>query len=357
MATGGDSAATTGYRTPVWGACARCRSTEVRLLHWGRDYLAGDVLPVGECIPCRLVRTGFGGSDPAAGDGCGAGYYGVRGRRFRGFMERAIRWFRRRRARLLDRHHPGPGRVLDVGCGRGLMLAFLKGAGWECVGTERSAELANAVRQDHALDVRVSARLADCDFMPQSFDVVTMWHSLEHVGDPVDALAAANGLLRPGGLLLLEVPNVASWQARIGGPVWFHLDVPRHRYHFSPETLRAVLGGCGFEVIRTWTVSLEYGFYGMWQTLLNRVTSEPNVLYRGLRHRAPSTARLGDVLLTTVLLPPVVLAGTLVELGAVLVGKGAVIGIVARATSPGTSTRCAVDAERHAGARPRIELA
>lgn len=79
------------------------------------------------------------------------------------------------------------------------------------------------------------------------YDAVTLWHSLEHLDDPLAALRHLRPALRPGGILLVEVPNAAGWAARGSGAYWLHLDLPRHRFHFTPASLRLLLKKAGFE--------------------------------------------------------------------------------------------------------------
>jgi SAM-dependent methyltransferase len=83
-----------------------------------------------------------------------------------------------------------------------------------------------------------------------SFDVITMWQSLEHVHQPLDVLRAANQILAPGGTLIVAVPNIDSLAFRWFGSAWSGLDLPRHLVHFTPETLRLMLGRAGFEARR-----------------------------------------------------------------------------------------------------------
>jgi SAM-dependent methyltransferase len=78
---------------------------------------------------------------------------------------------------------------------------------------------------------------------------VVMRHSLEHVPDPCSDLRRVHQLLRPGGVLLVSVPNFGSWERQRFGSAWFHLDLPRHRTHFVPRSLRRAMSGAGFEVV------------------------------------------------------------------------------------------------------------
>jgi len=90
---------------------------------------------------------------------------------------------------------------------------------------------------------------ASAGFSREQFDLVTMWHVLEHVGYPLDTLARLRSWLRDDGLLAVCVPNIQSLQAQLFGRFWFHLDVPRHLVHFSPTTLQVVLGRAGFDIV------------------------------------------------------------------------------------------------------------
>ncbi len=269
----------------------------------------------------------------------GPAYYGDDGLRFNAEVERWVAGFRRARVRLLVRLCPRPGPVLDLGCGRGLMLAALKAMGWECVGTEASAGLARAARRRHGLRV-VQTVDAPLPFPDAGMGMVTSWHTLEHMERPVRVLAEAHRVLRPGGLLVVEVPNFSSVQARLGGPRWFHLDAPRHRYHFTRGELRLVLTRLGYTIVTEGTLSLEYGPFGMAQSILNRLTFRPNVLYRTLKRsrrapgRSPPSDRAirnaWDIAATVALALPAAAAGTAMELLSVLAGRGGVVRIVAR---------------------------
>ena len=116
-----------------------------------------------------------------------------------------------------------------------------------------------------------------------------LWHALEHFDDPAAQLERIRSWMRPGGTLVVAVPNLGGLQARIGGDRWFHQDVPRHRVHLTPAGLRALLARTGFEPRRLRGVVVEQNSLGMWQTLLNRLTRERDVAFRSLKHD------LGDV--------------------------------------------------------------
>lgn len=141
--------------------------------------------------------------------------------------------------------HKQAGRLLDVGCADGLFLHLARQAGWQVQGVEMAEESVAYARQTFQLDV-FCGDLREAKFPDQYFDVVTFWHVLEHLHDPLGELQEAYRVLKPGGLLVVDVPNIASWQARLFGAGWRALDTPRHLYHFSPPSLKAMLARAGF---------------------------------------------------------------------------------------------------------------
>jgi SAM-dependent methyltransferase len=161
-----------------------------------------------------------------------------------------------------------PGRLLDVGCGRGDLGAALIARGWEVAGVDPS-EGAVASARARGVDAQAGT-LETVDFEDESFDAVVMRHSLEHLPDPIGDLKRIHRLLKPGGLLVVSLPNFDSWERRRFGSAWFHLDLPRHRTHFGPKSLRLAFEQSGFDVLTTETAgdagsllaSAQYRFAG-----------------------------------------------------------------------------------------------
>lgn len=139
------------------------------------------------------------------------------------------------------------GRVLDVGCAAGgLLLAFLQ-AGWECCGVEPSAELAAVARENVGCEIHESP-LETVSLPPETFDAITALHVLEHSPDPRSFLGSCYRLLKKGGVLLLEVPDFGSREARRQGAFWVPLYPDTHLYHFTLRTLSGLLESTGFRV-------------------------------------------------------------------------------------------------------------
>jgi SAM-dependent methyltransferase len=116
-----------------------------------------------------------------------------------------------------------------------------------------------------------------------SYDAVILWHVAEHLQTPEVTVRAIARLLRPGGVLLVAVPNFGSPEARIGRAGWFHLDVPRHLVHFTPATLTAILDATGFRPVKVTHLVPEYDLFSFVQTAENRLGLPANLLYDVLR--------------------------------------------------------------------------
>lgn len=308
--------------------CDNCQNSASDPLFENPDYISGERFPVLLCQACGLVRTDFDPQTQTLSAYYPASYYGESGKRFPAPLEWLIRRFRLARVAAILAHHPQAGRILDMGCGRGLMLAEFQARGWEAIGTEFSAELAAAVSQEHGFQVYPANDLSV--FPDDFFEVVTLWHVLEHVPHPIQTLQEIRRILKPKGILLIEVPNLGSWQARLGGGRWFHLDCPRHLYHFSKDHLKTILVEQGFSPRQSTTLSLEYGYYGFLQTLLNRFTSGQNVLYARLKNtRSQADYHPRDEVISLVWLPILGLVSLVLETLAIVRGRGGVIRWVA----------------------------
>jgi SAM-dependent methyltransferase len=137
-----------------------------------------------------------------------------------------------------------PGRALDVGCGRGDLGVSLRARGWSVDGVEPSAQ-ACAVARLRGIDAHEGV-LAEVELAEGSYDAVIFRHCLEHVVAPRADLALARRLLRPGGRVIVTLPNWDSWQRRRFAERWFPLELPRHRTHFTREGLAQALAQAGF---------------------------------------------------------------------------------------------------------------
>ncbi len=148
------------------------------------------------------------------------------------------------------------GRILDVGCGGGLLLGMIKPKGVPVLGMDFSTQAASVAWHTHAVPV-VCATVDRPPLPPQSCALITMFHVVEHLIDPVPHLESARHLLQPGGRLIVQVPNSDSWQARLFGSRWNGIDVPRHMIDYRTRDLIRLLESCGFRPERIKHFSLR----------------------------------------------------------------------------------------------------
>jgi SAM-dependent methyltransferase len=308
--------------------CPACRGEEA----WPRFAVAGISSPVVVCVRCGLGRfhpipepevvRGFYPDE----------YYGEPGTKFQPLVERLVRLVGERHIGFLSRNLAPGARVLDVGCGRGVLLGPLADRGFEVHGLEISSEAARGA--DPRAEIRIAAKVADAGYEESAFDEVIIWHVLEHMSDPRGTLDELHRVLKPGGRLVVAVPNFESAQARWTGAAWFHLDLPRHLYHFPVSALRAMLSKVGFEVISEHHFSLRQNPFGWVQSILNRVRSLPrNGLY-ALLHRRSANEPLPYDTRTRFWLWLLLLVGTplglLATIAETIARSGATVHVVAR---------------------------
>lgn len=268
---------------------------------------------------------------PTPDDALAAYYDGAFYGELGGGSSLALRLFHALRARVVERAHPPPGLLLDVGCGDGGFLAYMAARGWRVRGVESAAE--GRARAGRALG-DAAAVTAGLDGAPRGADVITLWHVLEHVADPVGFLGAVRERLAPDGDLVLAVPNHGSAEARAFGTSWFHLDVPRHQLHFTRAALTSLLARAGFSVASEGGFSLEYDPFGTLQSALNALGLEHNALYRFLKRGVPlrdlSWRGRAAVLGTFAAAPSLGTAVVGLDVALGLLGRGPTLTVVAR---------------------------
>jgi SAM-dependent methyltransferase len=153
------------------------------------------------------------------------------------------------------------GRLLDVGAGTGYFAEHMRDRGWTVTALEPDEGARRLALERAKLAIRPAEDLFTLE--PGTFDVITLWHVLEHVHAPADYLRQFRKLLAPGGMLIIAVPNPESRDARQYGPDWAAWDVPRHLWHFSPEAMRRMFLACGFAMSGMRTMPLDAFYVSM----------------------------------------------------------------------------------------------
>ncbi len=224
------------------------------------------------------------------------------------------------------------GRVLDIGCGSGQFLGRLAALGYECHGTELSEETGRRAAAVPGLRLHVGPLDRDT-FSPESFDLISIWHVLEHLPDPDEVIRNCRRWLAPGGHLMIAVPNIASWQAGLFRGAWFHLDPPRHLQHFDPASLRAILREAGFRTPQFRHLSWEQNLYGYVQSALNALGFPRDQLYGLFKGSRPSRVPVSQTL-QAVLAAGLLPAAAVMTAAEAAISRGGTIECVAAPADP-----------------------
>lgn len=165
------------------------------------------------------------------------------------WSKKLIAWLLRYQMRIPPPRQ-GQRRVLDVGCGNGTYLLWLRELGWECYGNEIDTGAVIEARQA-GLDV-FHGDLQQAGYPVESFDIINFSSVLDHTADPLGNLREAFRLLKPGGEIIAHCPNFASLQSQLFGQNWYNYIPPEHLYYFPPNTLMAIFEKAGFRVEKLW---------------------------------------------------------------------------------------------------------
>jgi len=251
----------TGPALDAVSLCPACDSRESTVLFAATDRTfstTSRVFQIVECARCRLIRLEPQPAPEELSELYPEGYWDAPEATV---TDRLEQWYRRfvltDHARFVESalgRVAGPGMVLDVGCGAGLFLEILSHrlkvvrTGRRVVGLDFSLDAAVAATAKQV--PAVCATLSHAPFAPESCAAITMFNVLQHLYDPASYLDAAHRLLARDGRLIVQVPNAACWQFLLMGERWSGLDVPRNLFHFRLSDLEALLGDCGFKIVR-----------------------------------------------------------------------------------------------------------
>lgn len=247
------------------------------------------------------------------------------GKRFGSISEFAVKAFRFLRALKVFSLKPKGKKIIDIGSGRGWMLYFLKKYfGYKnAIGTQISENAYRFSKEKLGLEVH-NKDLLDLEF-DIKFDVITLWHILEHVPEPEDYIERVAGLIDNDGLLLIEIPNFNSWSRILAKNRWLAMDPKHHMTFFTPDSLRALLKKYNFKIEKMRTFSLEYSTFTSVQSMVNLITGTNNYFFEWLQKKDFNPKIILHMLLFAVLFP----ACFLVNLALYFSKRGEVINVIA----------------------------
>lgn len=156
---------------------------------------------------------------------------------------------------LINSLQPAKGRILDIGAGTGDFLNVAKQNGWETIGVEPSDKAKAIALKKEVPFVEETASLES-----HSFDMITMWHVLEHVPDLDSQIKELKRLLKPNGSLIIAVPNFKSFDAKYYGAYWAAYDVPIHFWHFSKKAIQSLFEKENIQLVKVLPMKFD-SFY------------------------------------------------------------------------------------------------
>lgn len=212
------------------------------------------------------------------------------------------------------------GKILDVGCGNGSILSLCKKQGFRTFGVELSPDAIKNVRNSHGLDI-ICGDIFEAGYNSNFFDVVTLYHVLEHLHEPLRTLKEIRRILKDQGFLVIQVPNIDSLQFKMFREKWFPIDTPRHLYHFSPKTINDFLNKAKLAVISINHFSIRCNSVAFVSSLIPRWNPHTLLLNTESKGKSKAIAKILYLILTILLIP-----WTLIES---MFGHGAIITIIA----------------------------
>ncbi|MFC1710264.1 class I SAM-dependent methyltransferase [Patescibacteria group bacterium] len=253
--------------------------------HEGRkeEYKCGSI-PVYKCYSCNLVFTPQRKQNSNTKKLYKNFYRNEIPTRFRFSLEYVIKLFRFFRAFKLHTVYKSAKSILDIGSGRGLTLYYLKKYHnfKKTVGTQINKRAVTHSRKVLGLKI-YDEDLLKINFGRQKFDIVSMWHVLEHVNEPESYVKKIYSLLEKNGKVIIEVPNYNSWTRSFTGEYWLGMDIDYHLSFFTPKTLTALLKKYKFKAISTRTFSLEYSTFISAQSIISKITKTDQVFFKWLQ--------------------------------------------------------------------------
>lgn len=231
-------------------ACPVCAGTSFSPFLSCKDYLISDkTFAIQSCNQCGFRMTNPRPDASSIGEYYKSDAYISHNDNGGGLIDTVYKGVRsytlRSKLALINSLAKQPGKLLDVGCGTGSFLETCQVAGWTISGMEPDNDARRIASEK--LKTPIAERLTDIP--DNKYDVITLWHVLEHVADLESTITRFYQLLNDSGSLLIAVPNSDSHDAKTFGQYWAAYDVPRHLHHFTPTTIKPLFEQRGFTLV------------------------------------------------------------------------------------------------------------
>ncbi|HSG67983.1 MAG TPA: class I SAM-dependent methyltransferase [Bacteroidales bacterium] len=266
--------------------CAVCHSDKIsHYLECKDHFVSGESFHIASCEACGFCFT----SARPLENGIAAYYesddYVSHSKNDTGLINRLFHlsriytlWHKKR---LVNKYAQGKN-ILDYGCGTGDFLATMIASGWNCLGVEpneKARQIASSKSKLTVSDESGLSKLSD-----GSLQAITLWHVLEHIYPLEERLESFSRLLDEKGTLFVAVPNMLSFDAKIYGEHWAAWDVPRHIYHFTPDSITRLMKQFGFELVKSKGMLLDAFYISLLsEKYKNGKSNFPKAMLNGVR--------------------------------------------------------------------------
>lgn len=240
--------------------CTVCDGTELKLLLPLKDYsISKEDFEIFQCSNCQFVFTQNVPHEAEIGPYYKSEDYISHSDTNEGFINKAYHFVRKimlsRKHRLIHGLTKGKD-LLDIGCGTGYFLDFMKRKNYNTLGVEADDDARAHGIEKFGLNIHTPQDLLN-GVIDSKFDIISLWHVLEHLYDPKKYLNAIHGLLKKDGFLVIAVPNCDSYDAKHYKNHWAGYDVPRHLWHFTPKTLEWIAKETEFSLVKMKTLPFD----------------------------------------------------------------------------------------------------
>lgn len=232
--------------------CPVCNSTQFSPFLGCIDHtVSRETFQIVECNSCKFKFTNPRPEENKLGNYYKSETYISHSNTSKGIINSAYQTVRKytllKKLQLISQYYK-TGKILDIGCGTGEFLSVCKNAKWNTLGIEPDNDARKKAIENHGLDVREEVALKA--LKDEEFDIISMWHVLEHVPRLNERIEDLKRLIKPNGIIIIAVPNLTSLDAKIYKEHWAAYDLPRHLYHFSPQDIESVFKKHDLKVVK-----------------------------------------------------------------------------------------------------------